>query len=101
MILGDFNCSIGEDAKQMGGICVGPTTDTIVKTNNGLRLLSVCRELGPRVADKFFEKPEHRRLIWYHPKGKEAMLDFILVEPSPEVNITDIRASRKSICIFV
>lgn len=72
---------------------MGPITDAIVTTDSGLTLLSVCRELGLKAANAFFGMLKHNRLTWYHSKSKEAMLDLIQAKPSPEVEITDIRAS--------
>lgn len=51
--------------------------DQVETTENGLRQLSLCQEFELSIAKTFFKKTDHRRLTWYHPMRKGAVLDFI------------------------
>lgn len=96
IILGDFNFRIGLDAKTICNNYVGNFTDRKEASESGLRLLSLFQELILRVMNAFFQKPDRKRLTWYHPRGKGAIIDLALMRNSTDLLITDIRASRKA-----
>lgn len=75
---------------------MGPFVDEVETSENGLKILSLYQEFGLSVVNSFFEKTDHRRLTRYHPTGKGAVFDLILMKRSQNIQITDTRASCKA-----
>ncbi|KAM7536585.1 hypothetical protein Aperf_G00000088556 [Anoplocephala perfoliata] len=96
IVLGDFNCPLGTDARNLSGNLVGPFADQKGTTENGLRFLSLCQEFGLYVVNSFFQKPDRRPFPWYYPTGKGAVIDFVLMKRSRRLLIMDLGASRKA-----
>ena len=95
-VMGDFNCRIGEDAREEYGKEVGPYTGNQNETSpNGYRVIDFCYHNGLRVENSFYRKADSRKYTWYHPGTKRgAILDFVLAKPNRRMQITDVRASR-------
>ena len=71
LVLGDFNCRLGRDARRLAGKIVGAGgSDGVATTENGLRVLAFCKANGLRIWNTWFNRSKVRRHTWYHPATK-------------------------------
>ncbi|MES9974259.1 MAG: reverse transcriptase family protein, partial [Candidatus Thiodiazotropha sp.] len=94
IVMGDFNCRIGDDLPVEYRSTVGRFVDATETSDNGDRLLDLCHWFGFRLENTFFDKRDIHRHTWYHPGSKKgAVLDFIL-NRNRKVRVLDVRAGR-------
>lgn len=68
IVMGDFNCRIGMDARAMYEGVVGPFTDQNPETSvNGMRVASFCEQNDLKILNTYYEKKQVLRPTWHHP----------------------------------
>ena len=97
ILLGDFNARVGRNHNIRHGVIdhhgVGNTN------SSGLRLLSLCSELGFAITNTFFQLRGMHKTSWMHPRSKHwHLIDDVIVRRRDlnEVQIT--RAMRGAEC---
>ena len=89
ILLSDFNASLGRHHNIWHGVighhCVGNMK------SSGLRLLSLCSELGLAITNTFFQLRDMHKTSWMHPRSKHwHLIDYVIVRRRDldEVQIT-------------
>ena len=97
ILLGDFNANVGRNHDIFHGVigqhCVGNMN------SSGLRLLSLCSELGLAITNTFFQLSDMHNTSWMHSRSKHwHLIDYVIVRRRDlnEVQIT--RAMRGAEC---
>ena len=96
-LLDDFNARLGRNNDIWHGIICHHGVGNM--NSSGLRMLSVCSELGPAIANTFFQLRDMYKTSWMHPRSKNwHLIDYIIVKRRDlnEVQIT--RATRVAEC---
>ena len=96
ILLGDFNARVGRN-HDIWHIVIGH--HGVNMNSNGLRLLSLCSELGFAIANTFFQIRDIHKTSWMHPRSKHwHLIDYVIVRRRDlnEVQIT--RAMRGAEC---
>ena len=93
ILLGDFNARVGRNHDIWHGV-IGHHGGGNVNSS-GLRLLSLCSELGLAITNTFSQLRDMHKTSWMHPKSKHwHLIDYVIVRRRElnEVQIT--RAMR-------
>ena len=90
ILLGDFNARVGTDSASWGGVLghhgVGRMND------NGLRLLSLCREFNLCITNTVFQQKNSHKTTWMHPRSKDwHLIDYVITKRR---DIKDIHLTR-------
>lgn len=79
IIMGDFNARVGADNASWGGVLghhgVGQMNE------NGLLLLSLCKEFNLSITNTVFQQKNSRKTTWMHPRSKDwHLIDYIITK---------------------
>ena len=79
ILMGDFNARVGTDSQTWGGVLgrhgVGKMND------NGLRLLSLCREFHLTITNTVFQQKNCHKTTWMHPRSNSwHMIDYVVTK---------------------
>ncbi|MGL5754370.1 MAG: reverse transcriptase domain-containing protein [Paraclostridium sp.] len=98
IVMGDFNCRLGNDVQELYGPIIGKEVVDVSRTSeNGMRLLDYCYNHLMRIENTFKVKRPHKKFTWYHPgTGNGAVLDYVLMRKNKYISINDVRASRSA-----
>ena len=97
ILLGDFNSRVGRNHDILHGVIGHHGVGNM--NSSGLRLLSLCSELGLAITNTFFQLSDMHKTSWMHPRSKHwHLIDYIIVRRRDlnEVQIT--RAMRGAEC---
>ena len=97
ILLGDFNARVGRNNEIWHGVIGHHGVGNV--NSSGLRLLSVCSELGLAITNTFFQLRDMHKTSWLHPRSKHwHLIDYVIVmrRDLNEVQIT--RAMRGAEC---
>ena len=97
ILLGDFNAGVGRNHDKWHGVIGHHGVGNM--NSSGLRLLSLCSELGLAITNTFFQLRDMYETPWMHPKSKHwHLIDYVTVRRRDlnEVQIT--RAIRGAEC---
>ena len=97
ILLGDFNARVGRNHDIWHGVIGHNGFGNM--NSSGLRLLSLCSELGLAITNTFFQLRDMHKTSWMHPRSKHwHLIDYVIVRRRylNEVQIT--RAMRGSEC---
>ena len=97
ILLGDFNARVGINHDLWHGVIGHHGVGNM--NSSGLRLLSLCSELGLAITNTFFQLRDMHKTSWMHPRSKHwHLIDYVIVRRRDlnEVQIT--RAMRGSEC---
>ncbi|CAH8529152.1 unnamed protein product [Schistosoma rodhaini] len=96
LVLGDFNCRLGQDLHTYYPNIVGKANNLEPETSaNGIRLINLCETLSLRVMNTFITKPAHKTHTWVHPKTQTGhIIDLVLTENNSRIMVSDIHNSR-------
>ncbi|KAJ0169233.1 hypothetical protein K1T71_015263 [Dendrolimus kikuchii] len=94
ILLGDFNARVGTEYDIWKGVIgkhgVGRCND------NGLRLLSLCSELGLCITNTCFRLATKYKTSWIHPRsGHWHLLDYVIVR---QKDLRDVHITRAMRC---
>ena len=90
ILMGDFNARVGDDFHTWNGVLghhgVGRMND------NGLRLLSLCREYDLTITNTVFQQKNCRKTTWMHPRSNNwHLIDYVI---SKRRDIRDFMITR-------
>ena len=79
VLMGDFNARVGADYHSWGGVLghhgVGRMNE------NGLRLLSLCREFDLTITNTLFQQKNNHKTTWRHPRSNDwHMIDYVITK---------------------
>ena len=97
ILLGDFNAKVGRNHDIWHGVIGHHGVGNM--NSSGLRLLSLCSELGLAITNTFFQLRDMHKTSWMHPRSKHwHLIDYVIVRRRDlnEVQIT--RAMRGAEC---
>ena len=97
ILLGDFNARVGINDDIWHGVIGHHGVGNV--NSSGLRLLSLCSELGLAITNTFFQLRDMHKTSWMHPRSKHLhLIDYVIVRRRDlnEVQIT--RAMRGVEC---
>ena len=95
--MGDFNARLGRDHDIWHGVIGHHGVGNM--NSSGLRLLSLCSELGLAITNTFFQLRNMHNTSWMYPRPKQwHLIDYVIVRRRDlnEVQIT--RAMRGAVC---
>lgn len=91
LVLGSFNCCIGEDLYPLFNGIIGESLDHVKDPKlNGCRLLTLCESLGLEVSNTYFKKTDGERHSWKDASGHGATTDFVLEPRGIRRRVNDI-----------
>ncbi|CAH8290778.1 unnamed protein product, partial [Schistosoma rodhaini] len=96
LILGDYNCRLSQDLHTYYPNIIGKAIKLETETSeNGMKLINLCKTLNLRVMNSFITKPEHRTHTWVHPKTQMGhVIDLVITENNSKLLVCDIHNSR-------
>ena len=97
ILLGDFNARVGINHDIWHGVIGHHGVSNM--NSSGLRLLSLCSELGLAITNTFFQLRDMHKTSWMHPRSNHwHLIDYVIVwrRDLNEVQIT--RAMRGTEC---
>ena len=89
ILLGDFNARVGRNHDILHGVIGHHGVGNM--NSSGLRLLSLCSELGLAITNTFFQLRDMHKTSWMHPRSKHwHLIDYVIVRRRDlnEVQIT-------------
>ena len=89
ILLGDFNARVGRNHDIWHGVIGHHGVGNM--NSSGLRLLSLCSQLGLAITNTFFQLRDMLKTSWMHPRSKHwHLIDYIIVRRRDlnEVQIT-------------
>ena len=89
ILLGDFNARVGRNHDIWHGVIGHHGVGNM--NSSGLRLLSLCSELGLAITNTFFQLCDMHKTSWMHPRSKHwHLIDYVIVRRCDlnEVQIT-------------
>ena len=97
ILLGDFNARVGTDKHAWPGTLgqhgVGKMND------NGLLLLSKCKEHDLTITNTLFQLPLAHKTTWMHPRSKHwHLIDYVIVRRRDIRDVTITRVMRGAEC---
>lgn len=90
ILMGDFNARVGADFQTWGGVLgrhgIGRMNE------NGLRLLSLCREFNLTITNTVFQQKNCHKTTWMHPRSNNwHMIDYVITK---QRDIRDFKITR-------
>ncbi|KAK0131440.1 Craniofacial development protein 2 [Merluccius polli] len=78
ILLGDFNARVGTNHEVWQGVIGRHGVGNM--NSSGLRLLSLCSELGLTITNTFFQLRNMHKTSWMHPRSKHwQIIDYVIV----------------------
>ena len=97
ILLGDFNARVGRNHDIWHGV-IGHH-DVGNMNISGLRLLSLCSELGLAITYTFFQLRDMHKTSWMHPRSKDwHLIDYVIVRRRDLSEVQITRAMRVAEC---
>ena len=97
VLLGDFNVRVGENREIWHGVIGHHGVGNI--NSSGLRLLSLCSELGLAISSTFFQLRDMHKTSWMHPRSKHwRLIDYVIVRRRDLNEVQLTRTMRGAEC---
>ena len=82
LIFGDLNARISKEQLTKLRPIAGSWSAVQKTDSNGEKLLKCCSTHDLNIVNTLFKKPSSRLITWRHPRGSEAVIDYILSDRS-------------------
>ena len=97
ILLGDFNARVGRNHDVCHGVIGHHGVGNM--NSSGLRLLSICSELGLAITNTFFQLRDMHKTSWMHPWSKHwHLIDYVIVSRRDMNEEQITRAMRGADC---
>ena len=97
ILLGDFNARVGRNHDIWHGVIGHHGVGNM--NSSGLRLLSLCSELGLAITNTFFQLRDMHKTSWMHPRSKHwHLIDYVIVRRRDMNEVQITRAMRGAEC---